>query len=363
MIDFLARPLLIKTMNVPRHIEWAASLLLSRSLNRHGIELSSIMALPDDMDVETIDDKKLHQGSTSRSNDADYSRMNGTAAMEGGANTATASSIFDSFDPPAAVPKKTATSFSSTNTGTMNSSIFDTFDMPKKPVKKDLPKETTTDSGMMTSSIFDSFDAPPAPTQKPKTVTSSGTMNSSIFDSFDTCPKPKPKPTPPSQNNCGAMQSSIFDSFDTTQQQKVGRPVPLHTGAKKSENSSSTMSSRNKEEKIQDSNLPNLPVPPIWKEWRKNSVTVSVARRLIREIARIIGPILGHSQMTPYALFRRHIHPLVSYGASRILQDSCDGETILSLIFESLNKLCDTFKISKEPVIEQALLLLAFLHY
>jgi len=167
------------------------------------------------------------------------------------------------------------------------------------------------------------------------------------------------------------MESSIFDAFES-----VGRRQVINVKANStlipSSDSATALSTAevNGSQKgpteiedeaiIEDSKFDSLPIPPhIWCEWHKNSITVSSARRLIREMTRIVAPFLGHSPTAPISLFRRHIHPILPYGASRILQDSCDGEAVLSKIFVVMDKLCSTFKVAKEPVIEQALLLLA----
>lgn len=58
-------------------------------------------------------------------------------------------------------------------------------------------------------------------------------------------------------------------------------------------------------------------------------------------------------------LFRRHKQPLIPYGASNVLQEVCEGEPVLSLIVEYLDQFCSAFDVSKDSVIEQALILLA----
>merc|ERR1719491_370158 len=50
LIDFTIKPFLMKRMNIPQYLERASSLQLSRALSIRGIELPSIMALPEDAD-------------------------------------------------------------------------------------------------------------------------------------------------------------------------------------------------------------------------------------------------------------------------------------------------------------------------
>ena len=64
---------------------------------------------------------------------------------------------------------------------------------------------------------------------------------------------------------------------------------------------------------------------------------------------------------TQLNLFRLHIHPLVPVGIAEILNDICPGETVISSLQICLSSLCRANKVAKEPVIEQALILLGFL--
>ena len=313
MFDFASKPLIVEKMKLPEHVLWFVSLATSRALCRRGIELPSIVILPGlDKKEEPPGDQKVGQASV-------LSNVSGGKSAD-----QTASSIFDSFN---------AVS-------------------PPKPKTVSAPKSAS--SGAMTSSIFDSFDAVPPP--KPKTVSApesaaSGAMASSIFDSFDAVPPPKPKTVSASEPvSSGAITLSIFDSFDA---------------APATSKSSVTLVQGNVPPKpenikvvIEDSEIINMPVPPIWIEWKENIITTGVARRLLREMARMIIPFLGDMNTTPMALFRRHVHPLIAYGAAHVFQEACEGETILSILVDILDKLCSIFHVSKAPVVEHALVIL-----
>ena len=124
--------------------------------------------------------------------------------------------------------------------------------------------------------------------EKPHSRVDQAGMASSIFDSFDATP-PKPKPPAPTK------QRSIFDSYDST---------PAAT-------TKPSTHEENKEESV-DIPLPSLPAPNPWMVWRKGTLTRSVARRLIREVARHVEQFHGDSVDSPMTLFRRHVHPLIS---------------------------------------------------
>ncbi|GFH49862.1 hypothetical protein CTEN210_06338 [Chaetoceros tenuissimus] len=272
------------------------------------------------------------------------------------------SSIFDSFDVgPPSKPKPAAAAPAS---GEMSSSIFDSFDVgpPSKP--KPAPAAAAAAapaSGEMSSSIFDSFDVGPPSKPKPAAAApASGEMSSSIFDSFDVGPPSKPKPAPAAAAPAsGEMSSSIFDSFDVGPPSK---PKPVVTSSASSSSIPSKNQEEEKEEVISDSIIENIQVPPLWLEWKDQIRTNCVARRLIREIARVIAPFLGDVSNIPMALFRRHVHPLISYGAAHVFQEKCDGETLLSILVDILDNLCSKFEVSKAAVIERSLLVIGCPH-
>ena len=314
------------------------------------------------------------------------------------------SSIFDSFDgPPPPKRKENATPQNALNSGQMASSIFDSFNTAP-PAKQKAP--VVEASGQMSSSIFDSFDTAPPAKQKAPVVEASGQMSSSIFDSFDTAPPAKQKA--PVVEASGQMTSSIFDSFDTAPPAKQKAPVVEASGqmtssifdsfdtapTSKSKNPSQIPSSASgqmtsiqnpmqapistsfdsehdkvsgncssdetqpPEEELRDSTIVDFPIPLIWDEWRQHILTTGVARRLLREMARVITPFLGDVDHTPIDLFRRHIHPLIPCKAAHVFQEVCEGEVILSILVDILDKLCSTFKVSKAPVVDHALLIL-----
>ena len=296
IFDFAARPAIVKQMKLPNHAQWYINLSASRALCRRGIELSSMIILPE----LTIVDKK-EQPSNSHQHKSTEST--------------TSSSIFDSFDAP---QQKTKVHTLSNTSDQKPSSIFDAFDAP--PPKPKVQASSTSDA--MSSSIFDTFDAPP-PKPKVQASTTSGEMTSSIFDSFDA-------PNAPSHSQLKTKASS---------QQSIEKEKAVV-------------------EEICDSAIVDVPVPQIWDEWRQNILTTGVARRLLREMARVITPFLGDVDHTPIDLFRRHIHPLIPYNAAHVFQEVCEGETILSILVDILDQLCSSFDVSKAPVVERALLII-----
>eukprot|EP00979_Chaetoceros_neogracilis_P016177 scaffold7259_cov267-Chaetoceros_neogracile.AAC.13 len=391
MIDFASKPLIVERMNLPEHVIWFVSLATSRALCRRGIEIPSILTLPavgvDEPPAEESAELKLRSTNVAdRSESSILYSFDAAPAPKSNSNLEksqsvsigspdygnstgqTASSIFDSFDTvPPPKPKKVLLD---TSSGGMASSIFDSFDTvpPRKP--KMVPADTS--SGGMASSIFDSFDTvPPPKSEKVPVDTSSGGMASSIFDSFDTVPPPKSKKVPVDTSS-GGMSSSIFDSFDTVpppKPEKVpavtssgGMASSVLTSAQPKITVSSTCRNKEEEEIIEDSEIMNVPIPPVWIEWKQNILTSSVARRLLREMARIIIPFLGDMNTTSMALFRRHVHPLISYGAAHVFQEACEGGTILSILVDVLDDLCSKFYVSKAPVVEHALRILGCPH-
>eukprot|EP00546_Thalassionema_frauenfeldii_P003972 CAMPEP_0178922358 /NCGR_PEP_ID=MMETSP0786-20121207/16106_1 /TAXON_ID=186022 /ORGANISM="Thalassionema frauenfeldii, Strain CCMP 1798" /LENGTH=668 /DNA_ID=CAMNT_0020596707 /DNA_START=785 /DNA_END=2788 /DNA_ORIENTATION=+ len=200
VINFVSRPLLVKSMKCSIRSRWAATLILSNILIERGMEVASARCIlqnttKNDYAIDGIDNQKSKPTQKAVNNRDPMS-----------------SSIFDGFDvaPAKPIPKP------DNKNDPMSSSIFDGFGAaPAKPIQK--PDNT---SDLMSSSIFDGFDA--APTKPiPKPDNNSDPMSSSIFDGFDAAPaKPIPKP----DNNSDPMSSSIFDGFDAAPAKPIPKP-------------------------------------------------------------------------------------------------------------------------------------------
>jgi hypothetical protein len=381
VLDFACKPTIVQSMKLPEHMQWYTALLVSQGLFRMGIEISAIRALSN---FATLKPKEPHN------EDAVISVLD-------------ASRPIDSF-----VSEK-----SQNHRSTLESSIFDSFDVPRvKEISSVRPTEissisktvntsvlATTDSHHVDSSIFDSFDVPRTktlPANKKISVTAGDQMSSSIFDSFDVAvPLSRPslhrgqltspvdessKRTSESQASLpcnkegddkklivganGQFSSSIFESFDAV---PPSRQTIAYGPRDSSESALHARSELNNGKEqgevtniihILDSTIVDFPAPIVWREWKENILVISVARRLLREMARVINPFLGDMNKTPIALFRRHIHPLISYTAAHVFQEACDGANILLVIIDILDGLCATFSVPKLPVIEQALIII-----
>ncbi len=342
IIDFTSRPNILHKMKVPDHVLWYASLQISRALCQSGFEIPAILILSHNK--EKIESNSDAIGNDPAINPPKVQNLNSSifddytipfkTAQKPVAQQPT-SSIFDTFEP--VIPT------SAIKSQQMNSSIFDTFDTPSQA--------TTSASAQKkeeSSSIFDSYDVP----KVHKVASSNSGMSSSIFDAFDTPSQVTKTVSVPNKE----ASSSIFDSYDVPRMKNKSTESNVDNNNKVTNNS--VCKGSDQPDKI-DSCISEIDVPPIWVEWKRNILTSAVARRLLREMARIIGPILGDVEPTPIKLFRRHVNPLIPSGSSHVLQEVCDGETVLSLVVEYLEQLCSTFSVSKHSVMEQALLLLA----
>jgi len=376
-INFSTCPFLLKMLKTQKRIQWCSTLLVARALTRRGIELSSMKALLDDPEDEEDSDSEVENsggtvqnGQTNRSCsifdsfDVPSSKpKQSPAAGSGGMN----SSIFDDFGAPPPKPKQTTAEPS----GEMSSSIFDDFGVPPpKPKPKPAPA-----SGEMNSSIFDDFGAPP-PKPKPKAIAapSSGEMNSSIFDDFG-APPPKPKPKPVAAPSSGEMNSSIFDDFSAPPPKPKPKPVVASASGEMNSSIFDDFGGPPPKPKLQptaaDSQptapeevatpepivAPLKPLPPLWKEMRQNLLILSAARRLLREMTRIITLFQGDPTTPPLKQWRSHDHPLVPDGSAEILHDHCE-EGIFSTVYECLEHLCSTCNLDPHMIVKQALIIL-----
>eukprot|EP00557_Chaetoceros_sp_GSL56_P000287 CAMPEP_0176502390 /NCGR_PEP_ID=MMETSP0200_2-20121128/14724_1 /TAXON_ID=947934 /ORGANISM="Chaetoceros sp., Strain GSL56" /LENGTH=3205 /DNA_ID=CAMNT_0017901451 /DNA_START=45 /DNA_END=9663 /DNA_ORIENTATION=+ len=357
VLNFACKPTIIQNMTLPEHMHWYTALSVSQALLRMGVEISSLRAI---LNLATDKPKEMRNKSRTLPPKFDSS----VSEQSQNHRSTVEPSIFDSFDVP---PVK---AFSTTKTSaplTKQSSVLHR-DNTLMPI--------TANSHHVESSIFDSFEVPRAkaiPANNVTVATASDQMSSSIFDSFD-LPVPVTKPLPivaekdPDMNSAattnGQSYSSIFDSFD------VAPPVRQKTSHMQCDSPdptfhSSPMLTNGKEQDevasiipIVDSEIADFSTPFIWREWRENILVIAVARRLLREMARVINPFLGDMNKTPMALFRRHIHPLITYTAAHVFQEQCDGGNILLVIIDILDSLCSAFNVTKLPVIEQALLII-----
>lgn len=102
-----------------------------------------------------------------------------------------------------------------------------------------------------------------------------------------------------------------------------------------------------------------FPIPPIWIEWRHHLLSVAAARRLIREIARVMARFYGDLLIPPMQLFRRDRHPIIPFGAIQVLQGQCEGAGILEGIRRSLASACKACDVEEHVVLAQALRLMS----
>jgi hypothetical protein len=259
------------------------------------------------------------------------------------------SSIFDGFDAPKPQPPKPGNT-----SGEMQSSIFDGFDAPKPQ-----PPKPGNTSGEMQSSIFDGFDAPKP--QPPKPGNTSGEMQSSIFDGFDA---PKPQPSKPG-NTSGEMQSSIFDAFDATIPQP---PKPGNTSGETlsrftavHEQFSQSSSKFQEIEKNFTFSIQHLKTPALWSEWKAELLAEAAARRLVREVSRILAGYHGD----PPELFMEDFYDrdlLVPPGVSGVLQIPSDGPALVGSVQDVLDRLTGYSRLDPELVVRHAIRLLGETH-
>jgi hypothetical protein len=377
LLNFLSGPMLLKTMNSNPRSMFASALIVSNSLTRCGIELSSVRALLQSQDPfkkapgkakschdEKNDEKEARHPSNGMTSSIFDVSVAAPKALSSGTRQS-GSSIFDEFDvgPP---QKKTASSHGndiSSNAG-MNSSIFDSFDAPPKPA-------TSSTGGQIDSSIFDGFDAPPA------AANSAGTMNSSIFASFDVPASqaaskevessifagfgatPQKKQT--TKASRGSAMSSIFYSFDapltnpaTVQDPETRLSPQAHPQCKAPDGSSKPVES--------EPELPSiapLDTPLLWLEWRARILSHAAARRLLREVACTITELHGDAFDPPITPFSDEHEALIPARAAEVLQLPCEGDVFLNQIRELLEKICCAFEVDQGVVVLLALRLLA----
>ena len=354
VINLCASPILLKRLRPKKRVLWASALLVSRALNRCGIEIPSMRILQ-------IADPSYPEDGTPKI------KKSVVQAAKKSSNTTTL--IFDSYD--AAPQKPKATSI------TDSSSIFDSFDVaPPRPHKPEPPESSSIFDSFdaapqkqktepqTKSSIFDSYDVapskpkteqPPTPsifdsfdTAPQKSKHEPPPISSSIFDSFDTAPQ-KPK-APQKTEVASSTPSSIFDSFDTApqkQKQTTSMHPPLVQQAVAEESF----------EKEQSFNIHKC--PKLWNEWRERLIHNIVARRFVREFARIVGSFDGEPRYATIEDFSQRSYPLVSTMAAEVLHSACDSERLLNSIVKTLSELSSAFSVNETFILEQALELLS----
>jgi hypothetical protein len=385
VINFVSCPFLVKSMNASVRSRWASALLVSRALTRRGVDLVSTRIL-----LQNTTELDLEESDETKSSKTDAIDQKGSQTGKTRVGSAS-SSIFDSFDP---APKKPLQSDTP-------SSIFDSFDaVPPKPMKSPVvndpvsssifdgfdaapPKQLVaqpTPEKQESSSIFDSFEVPPP--QK-KTAPVNDPMQSSIFDSFDAVPtkkttKPPTEPAttsifdsfePPPIAKASAAPAtaitnttlSIFDSFETPGNGRTVSSVPVANGSTMQQPSVQVAKESSPEDDADDHipDVASLKTPKIWLEWRRHMLVQAAARRLLREVASVLSCFNGDALDTPMKLFRRHEYPLVPSGAGEILNEHCEGQSLVHGLKLCLDDICAPSKLNKSVVVNQALRVLS----
>ena len=366
-MDFVSGPLLLESLGASDRARFASSLSVSTALSARGVELPALKSLLLYSDIENECEKaeKPSQVShtaasaTKSSSIFDAYDVQQTATAKPPASNQQIppapsvqiqmqSSIFNIYDAPklpVSNPQAPASSAC-----TMESSIFDTFDIPKPSATASKQAAAQT-SGEMQSSIFDTYDAPKASIRNPPSE--SGQMQSSIFDAYDT-------PQPPVQKQSGGvyasgqMSSSIFDSFDVPTT-KINEAHTTGQNAPEPE----TPSSRQKEEKELELavSVDPAPTPGLWRVWKTEFIAHVSARRLIREVARILGQFHGdppESQIQDF--YYRDM--LVPPGVSSVLQLPCDGNALLESVRHALHMITAYAAVDPDLVVMHAVELL-----
>ena len=377
-IDFASRFCVLHSIKAPKRVQCCAALQIARGLSSQGIELPAFEILIQTSEISENDDT-LQRESTVHILKLNGYDSNRAELPSAGAAT---SSIFDSFDP----PRQNAKTTSSMTSGNMSSSIFDDFDAPKFRPKK-IPAATPS-QGDMSSSIFDDFEAPisqPKRSQVP--AAASGSMSSSIFDEFDV-PRTQPKKLVPPALKSGEMNSSIFDNFDPPRSDlKKSNITDSVIGEMSSSIFDNFDTPRTKSRTSQSNTQLNLSVPnkalhdteadsstkntaellfiekivkctpELWESWRASYLIRSVARRLLREIARVCSIFYGDVPDPNLNSFRHCAFPLVPHGAAEVVQHQCDIDVVTGMR-DCLSSLCRQCNIEKASVVEYALKLL-----
>lgn len=371
IIDFVSRPFLLDAMKSSVRSRWASTLLVSQALTRRGIELPSVRCLLHNTHQADFDkdDPTEATGNTPARSTGTGSSIQSSALGSTKSSQQVNSSIFDSFD---STPQRVTAQIPS-------SSIFDSFNAPKPPAKQHIDSH----AGKMASSIFDSFE--PAP-PKPKPASHAGQMVSSIFDGFDAAP---PKPRQNATIGTGQMSSSIFDSFDAAPP-KLKPQIPPHSGHAISSifdsfdtpaattskpasifDSFETVQSSTvgplapkapdsdiEEESAEENELPSLRTPSIWIEWRKCVLSEAVARRLIREVGRLVDHVNADLVQPPMSRFIAIGYPLIPSTAAEALRTPCEAEGLLAKISGCVRDLCNAGGLETSVIIEKAIRIL-----
>jgi hypothetical protein len=347
IINFCKGPMLLMRMKPEKRELWTSALRVSRALSRCGMEIPSIRIL-----LQSANHVHLE--------------VDATAPVKAYVTNKTTSSTFDSYD--AAPPKPKRVTQLKSASDPMSSSIFDSFDVaPPKP-KPVAPKSTPPDP--MTYSIFDSYDVAPPKSKPvaPKPSPQPDPMASSIFDSYDMAP-PKSKPVAPKSPPLDPMASSIFDSYDmappkpepTTPNLLLSHQIDNASGIQKSSRGPSLKALSDPSlavVKEQQFNIP--PCPTLWNEWRELLIHVAVARRFIRELARIVSCFECEPNNSAMINFARRGHPLIPNGAAEVFRYNCDIEVLLNPITASLSELSSSFDLNETAILEQASALLLY---
>jgi len=394
IVDWASTPLLLKEIGASARCRNAGTLVVARQFISKGIEIPSLWSLlvhlqstkenpggssfqrdqedstPNNKSSSIFDSYDVPTTSTSgpiggmmQSSTIDSYGTSKPASVAQTSQEGMQSSIFDNFDvsstKPAAglsgggmqssiydsygAPKPTKPTASTVQVG-MQSSIFDQFDVP---TTKPAPSATGSGDRGAQSSIFDSYDMPQA-TKHTVTPTAQTGMQSSIFDQFDV---PTTKPASSSSGPSGGLQSSIFDSYD----------MPKATGASnnsvKCDKQSAAAHKTEDEQPDADIHL-SIAIkssPDWWDVWKDRLVLLATARRLVREVASVLGTFHGDPSDASVEDFYLQNAPFLPSGASEVLQVPCDAQGILARIRKSLRELTDTSGVDEALTVEFAL--------
>lgn len=401
LLNFFCGPLLLKRMKADARSKFASALITSSALIRCGIDLSPVHELlkrrdsidndstEKDANSDEHDIQKKHENSpeSNVTTQDDYSAASEEKTMAS-TNGKMESDIFDSFN---AAPQQKVSS----SGGHKKPSMFD--GIGSETTEKDATNSASGSvaTGQTESSIFDRFDVAPRQqsTPAPAPMPSHGQMESSIFDSFDAAPVRVPAPTPaPSAD----MTSSIFDSFDvplTTvvpkaaasstspafdvlpeQKKPNGRPeVAINsstfgtydaTTARQEESEQHKFLSEAKDsydefEEIHVEPMAPSDTPKLWWELRDNLLLLLAARRLIRELARLLSESYGDACDPPLVGVPQPMDSLLPPRAAQVLQLPCESEEILRNIRDLVGKLSKDYEMPAAPFVQLSLRLLA----
>lgn len=261
------------------------------------------------------------------------------------------SSIFDAFQLPG--PKKNELSVGKTNVDVATSSIFDDYDLPgQKEYKNSSLGVTKVDAA--TSSIFDDFDLP-----RQKGLTTVDVASSSIFDAFDV-PDLKSKLKP--SVTMSSDSSSIFDAFEippSNNKSAVMAPISIQSSTPDQfvAITKPPLLRQDEEELEVPFSFLSCPAPKLWDEWKYELLVTASARRVVREISRIMAKYHGDPPKASISEFYES-DLLLPPGVSSVLQLPCDGPSLAKKVHETLESVANFFGVPKNVIVQHTLSML-----